>query len=289
VATLYRWGERGAVAVAQVGLAAVVVLVGAGLGVGIQRAAGIGDDESIEVALEAVPVFECPAGAETGEVHRGDRILATGRDDNGGWVEIRDPRNLSERVWVAARHLVPDADLGDLAVRACAPEEQAGTQTEATAPPPLPPDVTTATPPGGRAPGPAGNVPGSPGNVPGPSGNAPGGGADTAGPAISNVSATPSEIWEQHASLCGSAPRQSSINASASDPSGVSSLAASWAFASVNETKNIPAHFGLFPYHTIPSNTQQPVTITITARDGRGNSSTTTTTVLLHSADQCFG
>jgi hypothetical protein len=289
VATLYRWGERGAAAVAQVGLAAVVVLVGAGLGVGIQRAAGIGDDEPIEVALEAVPVFECPAGAETGEVHRGDRILATGRDDNGGWVEIRDPRNLSDRVWVAARHLVPDADLGDLAVRACAPEERAGTQTETTTPPELPPDVTAASPPGGQAPAPAGNAPRPGGNVPGSPGNVPGGGTDTAGPSISGVSATPGEIWEQHASLCGSALRQSSINASANDPSGVSSLTASWAFATVNETKSVPAQFGPFPYHTIPSNTQLPVTITITARDARGNSSTATTTVLLHSADQCFG
>ena len=184
-------------------------------------------------------------------------------------MEVCDPSEA-----VPFSYLVPDADLSGLDVRECAVDEQqaAAPTTLPGTPETLPPGVTTTTRRAGGGGGPA----------PGPA-------PDTAGPAISGVSANPSEIWETFPNTCTGRAKQSTISASASDPSGVSSLTASWAFSAINETKNIPAQFGPFPDNTIANNTQVNVTITITARDSRGNTSTATTTVVLHSVEQCFG
>ena len=259
--------QRGAIALTQA-LVVAVVVTGGVLGVALQQGGVFGGgDETIEVALDAVPVTDCPDGSDVGDLHRGDRVFATGRDESGDWVEVRDPAGLSGRVWLRAQYLLPDADLSALDVHECAVAEAAVTTT--TGPTgSLPPNVTTTTKKGAPAPVPA----------------------DTTAPTITGVSATPNEIWEQDtASLhCGTKPRQATINASANDPSGVASLTASWAFGSVNQTKNIPAQFGPFPYLTVPDNTHPTITIAITARDTRGNTSTATTTVVVHSTAECF-
>jgi hypothetical protein len=270
-----RLGNRGAIALSQLLVAGTIVVGGAGVGVGLDQAGVFGGgDETVEVSLDAVSTFDCPDGGEVGEVHRGDRVLATGRDDSGGWIEIRDPRDLGARVWVNATYLVPDADLSGLDTRECEVLVAAATTTTLLVPFPGPqPDE------GG-------------GSTGGGGGGAP---ADTTGPTITNVGASPNHIWEQDGQgiTCPPAnPRQSVVSASASDPSGVASLTASWAFGSVNQTKNIPppAQFGPFPAGTVSGNApyDHPITITITARDNRGNTSTATTTVTLTSIAQCF-
>jgi len=249
-------GVRGAIALTQLLVAGTIVAGGAGAGVALDQTGVFGGgDETVEVSLDAVSVYDCPDGAESGEVHRGDRVLATGRDGSGAWIEIRDPRDLGARVWVKAPYLVPDADLSGLDVRDCEEVEVAL------------PTTTTAPSDGGGGGG--------------------GTAADTTGPTISGVSANPNEIWETFPSLCGEMAKQSTITASASDPAGIASLTASWAFGPVNQTKNIPAQFGPFPYLTVPDNTQPTITITITARDTHGNTRTATTTVVVHSAAQC--
>src|SRR5690606_29112821 len=68
-----------------------------------------------------LPYYLCPATAEAGEVHDGDRVLVTGVDESGNWLEIRDPQSLEARVWVQREYVDPDRDL-DVPVAPCALE-----------------------------------------------------------------------------------------------------------------------------------------------------------------------
>src|SRR5262245_33687279 len=114
-------GASGAIALTQLLIAGGIVAGGVGVGVALDQAGVFGGgDETVEVALDSVRTFDCPDGGEVGELHGGDRVLATGRDDEGTWAEVRNPGDLSGRVWVAARYLVPDRDLAELDVHECA-------------------------------------------------------------------------------------------------------------------------------------------------------------------------
>jgi len=271
-------------------LLAGVIAGGAVVGVGVGVATGGAD--SIEV-LASVSTFDCPAGATVGALHSGDRVFATGRDDSGAWLEVRAPRDQRARVWVEARYVTPDNDTAGLDVRSCDEQGEVAFAPAAG-------DTTATTTPGAPAPGggtPARGTP-APG-TPAPGGGSTGGGStgggspaapDTAGPTITSASVTPGEIWEQDGGgiLCGAKPRQATVAASANDPSGVASISASWAFGTVNQTKNVPATFGPFPYLTVPDNTTSTITITITARDTAGNASSTTRQVVLNSTAKCF-
>jgi hypothetical protein len=156
-----------------------------------------------------------------------------------------------------------------------------------TSPSPAP----SPSPPGPTPPPPTPTpVPPSPGPAPPP--------ADTAGPTLS-ATVSPAEIWEQHAGLCAGKDRQATISANVSDPSGVAEVRATWSFFGtggvVNENKVMvggstrTAAAGPYAYQVLPSTTQKTLLITVTATDGVGNASTTNVSLLLHSADQCFG
>jgi hypothetical protein len=247
-------------------LLAGVIAGGAVVGVGVGVATG--GPEGVPV-LASVSTFDCPAGAVVGDLHSGDRILATGRDDSGDWLEVRAPNDQGGRVWVEARYVTPDAETADLDVRSCDEQGEVAFAPNADVPAA---DITTTT--GGDG--------GSSGG--GSSGGGGGSAPDTTGPTITSASVTPGEIYETDATT--GCAEQASVAASATDPSGIASLTASWT-SPVSQTKNIPAIFGPFAAYTIPVNTQQTVTITITARDGAGNVSTTTRQVVLTSFGLC--
>jgi hypothetical protein len=253
--------QRGAVTQA---LLVAVVVVGTGAGVGLQQAGVLGGGETAEVRLERVSAYDCPDGASVGDFHRGDRVLATGRDESGEWIEVRSPVDLGARVWLRTEYLVPDGDLSGLDVRECAPAELAAAVTTTTAA--IAGVPTTVAGGGGSSGGGGGGGPAPP--------------ADTTGPTITGATVSEDEIWESPPP--GTCPDRSTINAQASDPSGVASFTASWQFATVNQPPTpIPAVFGPFPSTT--TNNFIDVTITITARDTRGNTSTATVMVTLWS------
>lgn len=274
-----RRGERGAVGIAGLvlgGLAAVGVAAGAGVAL-----AG-GGDETVALPLTRVGFYACAGDPEPiGDFHRGDRVVATGRDDSGEWLEVRGP-DPSSRVWVPARFVVADAATGDLPAAACTPEPaDAGTDggdIESAAPG----DPQTQTLPA---------APGSPG-APGGSG----GTADTTGPAIGAISATPADIYEQFGSGSSQCINQvmSTITVPISDPSGVTASFA-WSFPGASGSGALSGSgvyqgsLGPFPHgaHAVPSHGVD-VTVTVTATDGVGNRSTGSRTVRLHSAEECI-
>lgn len=109
--------ERGAVPPM---VAAVVagLIGGATLGWAAQDA-GVLDlvDEPapIELRSDRVAVLDCPDGVPVATLARGDRVLAVGRSDDGAWLEIRSPVDLTAGAWVAAPVLTGDLDPVDVA------------------------------------------------------------------------------------------------------------------------------------------------------------------------------
>jgi hypothetical protein len=266
-------------------LAAGVVTVGVGAGVGLQQAGVFGDadSETVEVAHGVVPVADCPGGQHVGELQRGDRVLATGRDQVARWVEVRDPRSLGTRVWIARRFLVPDADVSGLAVRECArADEQAAAAATTTVPPSLPGAVPSTGVAGGIT-----TLPGAPPPVPAPPGSAaapapPGPAPDTAGPTIGSVSASPSLVY-----LGAPCVNTSIVNVNASDPSGVSAVSVSYEVGNAGGVA--PPQGGGYrvgPLAYQSSVVDAAVTLTIEATDGAGNTTTIVNTTALH-ADTC--
>ncbi|HSM02623.1 MAG TPA: hypothetical protein VK960_09340, partial [Acidimicrobiia bacterium] len=69
------------------------VIVGGGFGL-----TGLGGSgpEPATLALDAVPIYACPGVGEVGALHRGDRVLITGR--SGDWLAVRNVRGSGERV-----------------------------------------------------------------------------------------------------------------------------------------------------------------------------------------------
>ena len=270
-------GDRGAISIA----VAVIIAVGGGAAVGValdQGGAFGGDGETTVVALDAVNVTDCPAGAVLGQLHRGDRVFATGRDQDGDWIEIRDPAALANRIWIDAPYLVPDSDLARLPVHDCATT----TTTPADAAP-ADPGATTTTTAGGST----GTTPGGGGSTPPP---AP---SDTTGPTITGAAAVFPAIWEASvpapATCAGGQPTKSIVSAAASDPSGIASVTMSWSVEATSGSKamtssngaNFNTVLGTFPQTTI-AGASAPISVTITARDSVGNSRTANLTVTLN-------
>lgn len=273
--------ERGAVSIAALvlgGLATVGVAAGAGV------ALGGGDDDAAALPLTRVGFYACAGDPEPiGDFHRGDRVVATGRDDSGDWLEVRGP-DLSSRVWVPARFVVADAATGELPAAECTSEADGAANEDAGA--------NAATPDDPQSPA----APGAPGSS-GGSGGSGGGPRDTGGPAIGAISATPADIYEQFGGGSSQCINQvtSTITVPISDPSGVTSASFAWSFPGANGSGALSGSgtyqgsLGPFPYgaYAVPSGGVD-VTVTVTATDGAGNTSTGSRTVRLHSAEECI-
>jgi hypothetical protein len=267
---------RGAISVPA--LAAVVAVVaGVGTGVGLWEAAldTGGASQVVEARRSRVSTARCPEGPFAGTLHGGDRVFATARDASGHWLELRDPHSPNARVWVEARYVEPDGDTADLEVASCEPRGEVTFAQDAT---------TTTTPSDdGRD----------------DSGNDGSAGGDTTGPSITAVGANPTQIWEQNFAgnpgSCNGDPNlklQSTVSAQVADPSGVASVTMSWSVATTSASKPMTgggaysAILGPFPDTTI-SGAPAPIAVTITARDGVGNTRTASTSVILN--DCVFG
>lgn len=113
---------------------------------------------------------------------------------------------------------------------------------------------------------------------------------DTSGPTLS-ATRDPGQIWDDFPATCSGLPKSSTISASASDPSGVASITASWNFGGGGSANLLtgPKQFGPFDYPAAPANGQQNVSILIVATDTLGNASQTSVSVTVTSADTCIG
>lgn len=264
--------ERG---LSQFALLTVVgsVALGGAIGVGARLATVEGSRATF--ALTPVAYATCPEGVEIGQFHRGDRVLSTGRDASGDWLEVRDPGELGGRVWVEAQFVVADGATGGLPVRECA--------ASSTAP------TTSTTQPA---------FPGVPGTGGGPGGTGGPPATDTTGPTIGAIGASQAEIWEFASGLnspCNTIEKtRTMLSVSISDPSGVAGATHAWSFPGHSGGDGLAAsggswQIGPFDYGTIANNTVATITVTVTAQDARGNSSSASRTVALHSASECIG
>ena len=89
-----------------VAVALAVSAVGAGVAVGCSGILPFGT--AAPATGGSLPYYLCPATGEAGEFHHGDRVLVTGVDASGNWLQVRDPAALERRVWVQREAVDPD-------------------------------------------------------------------------------------------------------------------------------------------------------------------------------------
>lgn len=269
-----RLHDRGA---APVGLLAVlgVALAGGAVGVVLQRSGAVdplGEDTVVAAYAEA-SYFDCPSGSAQGVFVRGDRVYLVGRDESGGWVQVRSPRDTDQRVWIAADQVSQDAVV-DLPVETCAIEVEPGETSTTTV-------VTESTVPVNETT-----------TVPGP-----------AGPSVGSVQASPGTIAEAYTGdvSCSATgdPSRSTITASVSAPGGVQSVVMSWSVGSVSGSTAMSlsggsyrATLGTFSADNpspVPSGAGNtlPITVTVKVTDNQGRTASRGTTVTLK--DCTFG
>jgi hypothetical protein len=243
-----RWGrDQGAVPVVLVAVLGGLAVLGAGAGFGAQRLL-VDDEPTFQRAVVRGPValYDCPGGAEVATLHGGDRVFITARGDDG-WLRLRNPSDPNGQWWVDGARLAPDTSIDELPLVDCfgsgqsdtaldGPAELAAGETTTTvedeaagtATTDAVPDSTVATPPGQPTTTSGGPPPSAPSTT-GPPTTPPPPPADTTGPALS-VSVSPTGIWELNGGgiSCGADPRQATLTANVSDPSGVSLVRATW-------------------------------------------------------------
>lgn len=288
-----------------IGAATTVIAAGGVLGyrLGTSGAVDVLGEGTIDAGGVAVEYHDCPGTGPAGRFHRGDRVLITGRDEAGTWVEVRSPVDALDRVWIPAAVVTPDADLEVPVVDDCTlddgttlelaggeivtttttdttlPDEETTTTTEGPSPSAPP---ATAPPP---APGPSTPTPTAPPVTPPP---AP---SDTTGPTITSIQRTVPLIRAGgYNEFCTATALTSDVSAVVTDPSGVASVVATWSFRHNGlptgqlRTGSVPLTFsngawrGTIGPFTTPNYVQIDKTVdlgwSIVATDTHGNSRT---------------
>ena len=92
----------------------VLAIVGAaGIGTGIWAGSSSGDkgpstDSAGVVELASTEMWRCPDNGVVGRLTSGDRVLLTGRTEDGSWARLRSPGNSSSSVWITKEAIDPD-------------------------------------------------------------------------------------------------------------------------------------------------------------------------------------
>lgn len=264
---------------------AAVIVGGAAVGVAADQTGALSPlpEPSVSAHLDEVPYLECPDGDRLGELHRGDRVFATGRTDDLAWLEVRAPYDVATGVWVEAAWLTPDADLDALPVVSCQ-TDTAPAPTTTTTTRPLAPSTTLAGATTSTTIGPTSTT-----NAPTSTTNAPTTTSttatttttttvpDTTGPTISNLASEEAQIWEE--ANYGGCPTQvhtTIISASVSDPSGVGTVILGWEVGSASGSTPM-GHVGsiytaeLGPFDDTTVSADEPIYLSVTAHDTVGN------------------
>lgn len=303
----------------------VVVAGAGGYALGASGRIDVVADGTVTIPDATAAYHACPGTSPLGDLHRGDRVLLTGVSEDGAWYELRSPIDLLDRAWVPAAVVTPDEDL-DLPVVGCgltdeelatvagvveADDADGATTTTTTTTEPGAATTTDPadgpTPPGPTEPGP-GTTPSGPTTV--PSGSAttapPGEGPtptppptspptvpptspttppDTTGPTIGGFQRSVAAINETGSEFC-LPPATSTVRASVSDPSGVTSVTLLWSFTgaggTVSGSRPMTLQGGAYqatlgPFTATTINTvigSVDVNWSVTATDGAGNTRT---------------
>lgn len=183
---------------------------------------------------DAVTVYACPGEGAVGTLHRGDRILVIGRNEQ--WLAVRNVRGAGEQVFIAAEAVVADddldwlpqvdcADAGTLAVTPTTPAPTTAvvdTTMPDTTVPDSTPDSTSppAAPTTTRAPTASTTTIAAPTTTIATT-------TTLAPPTVVSVLDSPDPIWESYTgSDCGDGI--ATVTASISAPAGVASVVLSW-------------------------------------------------------------
>jgi hypothetical protein len=233
------------------GLGAIGLVVGGALGLTALKPADDNAGIGVTVDAQQYSLYDCPDGAPTGIAYPGDRVFVTGRDESGGWLEVRDPRNHGSTLWVPSAAVDPD-EVIEVPVHDCTDEVEL-IAVEATTTTEVIDSTTTTTPPTTQAP-------------------------DTQKPVfLGQGSRSPAEIWR--ADSVPYCDVQSQLTVQANDNVAVTSVTGTYAalpgsplaFSRVGNTWS--ATFG--PFAGLPSGYDQNVQISIVARDAANNASAT--------------
>ena len=131
------------------GIGGAVAAGALGVGLGYSGAVFGGSRGAASLASGALTYYSCPATDAGGQFHHGDRVLVTGLDESGEWLQVRNPDNLDDRVWVLREYVDPDDEL-DLPVAGCTAEpgsfDQAAAPTTTSTGMSHPHAATTAAP-----------------------------------------------------------------------------------------------------------------------------------------------
>ena len=186
------------------GLIVVAGIVGGVVGVTGVVGAPAGPVDDAVPAYVLVPdtavAYVCPGGPEAGALPAGTRVLAVQRSEDSGYLGVRNPNDLRQTLWFAARDVVVDQDAAEIAVL------PVGACPEVTV------TVVTPTPTPEPTQEPEPEETNNPQPPPPPS--------DTTPPIATKMSANPSTVYNGQASQ---------ISISASDNVGVTGVALSWA------------------------------------------------------------
>ncbi|MCE9621945.1 MAG: hypothetical protein K8R99_06345 [Actinomycetia bacterium] len=289
------------------GLGAAGLLVGGALGFTLLRPDDSGGSAAT-VDVQQYSLYDCPDGAATGSAYAGDRVFVIGRDESGGWYEIRDPRNQSSVVWVPTGAVNPD-EVIDVPVHECAEPIElivAGAETtttvlettttvgQTTVPGTTPvttKNTTKATTPATTPQGttPQGTTPAtSPPTT--PTTAAP----DTTKPIASSPGRSPDTIYDA-ATDNVNCPETSTLTVTATDNVAVTGVTGTYSGVGGSPkafTKGAgntwSATFG--PFSGLAAGFNSTITIVIVARDAAGNTSNAVqTSVTVNGAGNCLG
>jgi hypothetical protein len=282
------------------GLGAAGLVAGAVLGITVLKPSASASPivSGAEVTGLGLAGFDCPNGAIVASLNAGDRVFATGRNDDGSWLAIRDPQHTDRTLWVPAKAAKRDATT-DLAVTPCDTTTPTGIQptetgststtttvaettttpttaapattTKATVPHTVP--RTTTTPPTTAKP-------------------------DTTKPTITsghpNVNDPAVQLYG--AKAINGCTKTWPLTVTATDNVGVTTVVGTWSTSSASESTSgtvtftlsggvWQGTFGPAGVTTLFPNT--PVHINVAVKDAAGNTSTITLQVML--AGQCIG
>jgi hypothetical protein len=200
-------------------------LVAGVIGGGVLAGAASGDRPGGGApAAGTLPVYPCPnAGPALATVQGGQRLLVTGRTEDGAWLRIHLPEPGRTEGWVQANPLTVKGDVTSLPVAECLPElavvapgvapEPSLTATVAIQPTPTPtptPTPPTATP----TPTPAAATP-----TPTPANKAPG---------LASLRVSTSRISYDTANYCPNAATSVTFRVTATDDAGVAGVTLFW-------------------------------------------------------------
>ncbi len=194
-------------------------LVAGAIGGGLVAGAGSGATVP-EPAAGTLPVYPCPdAGPALATVQGGQRLLVTGRTEDGAWLRIHLPAPGRTEGWVQATPLTVKGDITSLPVAECQPE--LAIASPSVAPEPSLTAVVNATPPPTAPPSPSPTPSPSPSATPTPT-------PANKAPTIASLRVSTAKISYDTGNYCPKAGSSVTFKVRAADDSGIEKVALFW-------------------------------------------------------------